>query len=91
VGGTPSIRCPASRRHGRARRAGRAQLADRERLALRRHPGGWQCNGRPFTAQVERQGLWTVVEHNGRRIEAMVMSARAAELLRVMPFKAPAT
>ena len=48
------------------------------------------CNGRPFTAQVERRGLWTLVQHNGRRIEAMVMSARAAELLRVMPFKAPA-
>jgi propionyl-CoA carboxylase alpha chain len=48
------------------------------------------CNGRPFTAQVERHGLWLRVEHNGRRIEAMVMSARAAELLRTMPFKAPA-
>jgi propionyl-CoA carboxylase alpha chain len=48
------------------------------------------CNGLPFTAQVERQGLWYRVEHNGRRIEAMVMSARASELLRVMPFKAPA-
>ncbi|MDE2398139.1 MAG: acetyl-CoA carboxylase biotin carboxylase subunit [Burkholderiales bacterium] len=47
------------------------------------------CNGRPFTAQAERQGLWTRVEHNGRRIDAMVISARAAELLRVMPFKAP--
>ena len=48
------------------------------------------CNGRPFVAQVERQGLWYRVEHNGRRIEAMVMSLRASELLRVMPFKAPA-
>jgi propionyl-CoA carboxylase alpha chain len=48
------------------------------------------CNGRPFTAQVERHGLWLRVEHNGRRIEAMVMGARAAELLRTMPFKAPA-
>ncbi|MDP1647711.1 MAG: acetyl-CoA carboxylase biotin carboxylase subunit [Rubrivivax sp.] len=48
------------------------------------------CNGRPFTAQVERHGLWLRVEHNGLRIEAQVMSARAAELLRVMPFKAPA-
>jgi propionyl-CoA carboxylase alpha chain len=49
-----------------------------------------QCNGRPFTAQVERHGLWIRVEHNGLRIEAMVLSARAAELLRTMPFKAPA-
>ena len=48
-----------------------------------------RCNGHPFTAQVERQGLWTVVQHNGRRIEAMLMSARAAELLRLMPYKAP--
>ena len=48
------------------------------------------CNGRPFTAQAERHGLWLRVEHNGLRIEAQVMRARAAELLRVMPFKAPA-
>ncbi|MCA0239482.1 MAG: acetyl-CoA carboxylase biotin carboxylase subunit [Proteobacteria bacterium] len=49
-----------------------------------------RCNGKPFTAQVERQGLWYRVDHNGRRIDAMVMSARASELLRVMPFKPPA-
>ncbi len=49
-----------------------------------------QCNGKPFTAQVERQGLWYRVDHNGRRIEAMVVSARASDLLRVMPFKPPA-
>ena len=48
------------------------------------------CNGHPFTAQAERHGLWLRVEHNGLRIDAQVMSARAAELLRVMPFKAPA-
>jgi propionyl-CoA carboxylase alpha chain len=48
------------------------------------------CNGEPFTAQVERHGLWLRVEHNGLRIDAQPMSARAAELLRVMPFKAPA-
>ncbi len=46
-------------------------------------------NGRPFTAQLERQGLWYQVVHDGRRIDAMLMSARASELLRVMPFKAP--
>jgi propionyl-CoA carboxylase alpha chain len=50
---------------------------------------GGSCNGWPFTAQVEREGLWTRVDHNGLRIEAMVVAARAAELLRVMPFKAP--
>ncbi|MEI8265417.1 MAG: acetyl/propionyl/methylcrotonyl-CoA carboxylase subunit alpha [Betaproteobacteria bacterium] len=48
------------------------------------------CNGRPFTAQIEREGLWTRVSHNGLRIEAMVLSARAAELQRLMPYKAPA-
>jgi propionyl-CoA carboxylase alpha chain len=48
------------------------------------------CNGHPFTAQVERQGLWMRVAHNGLAIEAQVMNARAAELLRLMPFKAPA-
>jgi propionyl-CoA carboxylase alpha chain len=48
-----------------------------------------RCNDRPFTAQIERQGLWTRVSHNGRRIEALLMSARAAELLRQMPYKAP--
>ena len=48
------------------------------------------CNGQPFTAQIERHGLWYRVSHNGLVIEAQVMIARAAELLRMMPFKAPA-
>jgi propionyl-CoA carboxylase alpha chain len=48
-----------------------------------------RCNGQHFVAQIERQGLWLQVSHNGRRIDAQVMSPRAAELLRVMPFKAP--
>jgi propionyl-CoA carboxylase alpha chain len=48
-----------------------------------------RCNDRAFTAQIEREGLWTRVSHNGRRIEAQLLSARAAELLRQMPFKAP--
>jgi len=47
------------------------------------------CNGVPFTAQAERHGVWYRVAHDGRRIDAMVVSPRAAELLRVMPFKAP--
>ena len=47
------------------------------------------CDGRPFTAQVERDGLWIRVVHNGRRIDAMVLTARAAELQALMPFKAP--
>jgi len=48
------------------------------------------CNGQPFVAQLERHGMWYRVAHNGLLIEAQLMSARAAELLRVMPFKAPA-
>jgi propionyl-CoA carboxylase alpha chain len=47
------------------------------------------CNGKAFTAQLERHGLWLKVEHNGTRIDAQLMSARAAELLRKMPFKPP--
>jgi propionyl-CoA carboxylase alpha chain len=52
-----------------------------------------QCNGAPFTAQVERgtarNPLALVVQHNGTRVEAMVVSPRMAELHRLMPFKAP--
>jgi propionyl-CoA carboxylase alpha chain len=47
------------------------------------------CNGEAFTAQIERRGVWLRVAHNGRQIDAMVMSPRAAELARLMPFKAP--
>ena len=49
-----------------------------------------QCNGQPFTVQLERQGVWLRVAHNGRAIDAMVLSPRAAELMRLMPFKPPA-
>jgi propionyl-CoA carboxylase alpha chain len=48
------------------------------------------CNGQAFTAQVERQGLWTLIAHNGLAISTQVLSPRAAELLRFMPYKAPA-
>jgi propionyl-CoA carboxylase alpha chain len=51
------------------------------------------CNGQLFTAQIERgtarNPLALVVQHNGTRIEAMVVSPRMAELHRLMPFKAP--
>ncbi len=50
------------------------------------------CNGAPFTAQIERgtrrNPLALVVQHNGTRIETMVVSSRMAELHRLMPFKA---
>ncbi len=48
-----------------------------------------RVNGKPFTAQIERDGLWTRVLHNGLRIDAQLLTARAAALLRLMPYKAP--
>jgi propionyl-CoA carboxylase alpha chain len=51
------------------------------------------CNGQPFTAQVERgsakKPLAMRVAHNGTQIEALVLSPRAAELMKLMPYKAP--
>ena len=53
------------------------------------------CNGQPFTAQVERGSqagknpLAISVSHNGTRIDALVLSRRAAELHALMPYKAP--
>jgi propionyl-CoA carboxylase alpha chain len=51
------------------------------------------CNGKPFTAQVERGGdrrpLAIRVAHNGTAIQALVLLPRAAELLKLMPHKAP--
>ena len=52
------------------------------------------CNAEPFTVQVERgtprNPLALVVQHNGTRIETMVVSPRMGELHALMPFKAPA-
>ena len=49
-------------------------------------------NGKPFTAQVERgtpkNPLALRVQHNGKRIDVLVMSPRMAELHALMPFKA---
>jgi propionyl-CoA carboxylase alpha chain len=51
------------------------------------------CNGRSFTAQIERGSakhpLGIRVTHNGLQIEALVLLPRAAELLKLMPHKAP--
>jgi propionyl-CoA carboxylase alpha chain len=51
------------------------------------------CNGKPFTAQIERGSakhpLGIRVTHNGLQIEALALLPRAAELLRLMPHKAP--
>jgi propionyl-CoA carboxylase alpha chain len=52
-----------------------------------------RCNSQPFTAQIERgtarNPLALMVQHDGTRIEAMVVSPRMAELHQLMPFKAP--
>ncbi|MBS1138099.1 MAG: propionyl-CoA carboxylase subunit alpha [Proteobacteria bacterium] len=74
--------------------ATRVRINDREyALKASWHFGGVRahgtCNGKPFVAQLERHGLWIRVDHNGRRIDVQLMSARAAELLAKMPFKAP--
>ncbi|MDP3612077.1 MAG: biotin/lipoyl-containing protein, partial [Rubrivivax sp.] len=51
------------------------------------------CDGKPFTAQVERSGaknpLGIRVSHNGTQIETLVLLPRAAELFKLMPHKAP--
>ncbi|MDR3323428.1 MAG: acetyl-CoA carboxylase biotin carboxylase subunit [Zoogloeaceae bacterium] len=47
------------------------------------------CNGEPFTLQVERHRMTYQLFHWGARADMMVMSARAAELLAMMPEKAP--
>jgi len=50
-------------------------------------------NGAPFTAQVERGSprnpLALCVQHNGCRMDMLVVSPRMAELYRLMPYKAP--
>ncbi len=50
-------------------------------------------NGAPFTAQVERgtpkNPLALRVQHNGTRVDVLVMSPRMAELHALMPYKAP--
>jgi propionyl-CoA carboxylase alpha chain len=50
-------------------------------------------NGRAFTAQAERgtpkAPLAYRIQHNGRAIEVTVLSPRADELHRLMPYKAP--
>jgi propionyl-CoA carboxylase alpha chain len=51
------------------------------------------CNGKPFSAQVERgsakQPLALKVSHNGTSIQALVLLPRAAAAFRLMPHKAP--
>ncbi len=50
-------------------------------------------NGKPFSAQVERVAgknpLALRVAHNGTQLDALVLLPRAAELFKLMPYKAP--
>ncbi len=46
-------------------------------------------NGEPFAIQVERQGLRYRVTYRGTQRDMQVLPRRAAELLRLMPLKAP--
>jgi propionyl-CoA carboxylase alpha chain len=52
-----------------------------------------QVNGKPFTAQVERgtpkNPLALRIQHNGTRIDTLVMSPSMAQLHKMMPHKAP--
>jgi propionyl-CoA carboxylase alpha chain len=48
-----------------------------------------QVNGKSLALQVERIGLFYRLQYNGVMIESMVMSPKAAEMQKLMPFKAP--
>nr|WP_315183673.1 acetyl/propionyl/methylcrotonyl-CoA carboxylase subunit alpha [uncultured Albidiferax sp.] len=70
------------------------QFCSNARLGVVRIHG--TCNGTAFTAQVERGGtggasknpLALRISHNGRQLDALVLTPRAAELYTLMPFKA---
>ena len=70
--------------------------ASRYEICSNWHMGGARLrgtvNGQPFSAQVERgvgrNPLALRISHNGTRLDAMVLSPRAAELHALMPFKA---
>ncbi|MFO1323455.1 MAG: acetyl/propionyl/methylcrotonyl-CoA carboxylase subunit alpha [Burkholderiales bacterium] len=47
------------------------------------------CNGTPFAVQVERPGLKYRLTHLGTQLDVTVLPRRAAELLKLMPHKAP--
>ncbi len=47
------------------------------------------CNGAPFAVQIERRGLRYRLTNRGAQFDVQVLPRRAAELLRLMPRKAP--
>jgi propionyl-CoA carboxylase alpha chain len=46
-------------------------------------------NGKELALQVERIGLFYRLQYNGVMIDAMVMTPKAAQMQKLMPFKAP--
>jgi propionyl-CoA carboxylase alpha chain len=48
-----------------------------------------RIDGRPFTVQVDRRGPWWRLSHGGAEFEALVLTARVAELAARMPKKQP--
>ncbi len=52
-----------------------------------------RCNGQAFNVQVERGSakapLAMRLSHNGTRMDCLVLTPRAAELFKLMPYKAP--
>ena len=83
LGGVPALGRPGGQRH----------FAIQSTSKLGEILMSGTCNGKPFTAQVERSGvknpLGIRVSHNGSQIETLVLLPRAAELYRLMPHKAP--
>ncbi|MDB5869097.1 MAG: Carbamoyl-phosphate synthase chain, ATP-binding protein, partial [Polaromonas sp.] len=71
--------------------------ASRYEICSEWHLGGNRIrgtvNGRPFAAQVERgvgrNPLAIRIIHNGRQLDTLVLSPRAAQLHALMPYKAP--
>jgi propionyl-CoA carboxylase alpha chain len=69
----------------------------RYELSSKWHLGGARIrgtvNGQAFTAQVERGAarnpLAYRIGHNGTRLDALVLTPRAAQLYQLMPYKAP--
>jgi propionyl-CoA carboxylase alpha chain len=89
-GGAPTLGRPGGR-HGAP--------DDRRHFAIQSHTKlgdvrvDGTCNGKPFTAQIERgtakNPLAIRITHNGLQIETLVLLPRAAELLKLMPHKPP--
>lgn len=47
------------------------------------------CNGQPICMQLERSGLEYRINHFGKLVKAVVLTAKADRLLALMPVKAP--